>query len=85
MTLGAGLLDAKQVEVLRGPQGTGMGANGMAGLINIQVNEPTDTLEGYLDLTAAQYNTPNVAGAIGGPINDKVSYRLAAQHNSSEL
>lgn len=84
MTLGAGLLDAKQVEVLRGPQGTGMGANGMAGLINIQANEPTDTLEGYLDLTAAQYNTQNVAGAIGGPINDKVSYRLAAQHNSSD-
>lgn len=66
MTLGAGLLDAKQVEVLRGPQGTRMGANGMAGLINVQANEPTDTLEGNVELTVAQYNTQNLAGAIGG-------------------
>lgn len=66
MTLGAGLLDAKQVEVLRGPQGTRMGANGMADLINVQANEPTDTLEGNVELTVAQYNTQNLAGAIGG-------------------
>lgn len=61
-----------------------MGANGIAGLINVQANEPTDTLEGNVELTVAQYNTQNLAGAIGGPISDKVSYRIAAQRNTSD-
>lgn len=83
-TLGATLLDAKQVEVLRGPQSSLYGANALAGLINISANEPTDYLTGDLELTVAQYNTQNLAAAVGGPLSDKVSYRLAAQRNSSD-
>ena len=82
--LGATLLDAKQVEVLRGPQSSLYGANALAGLINISANEPTDYLTGDLELTVAQYNTQNLAAAVGGPISDKVSYRLAAQRNTSD-
>ena len=83
-TLGATLLDAKQVEVLRGPQSSLYGANALAGLINISANEPTDTLEGNVELTAAQYNTQNLSAAVGGPMSDKVSYRFAAQRNTSD-
>lgn len=36
----AGLLDLAQVEVLRGPQGTTLGANALAGLINLQTRAP---------------------------------------------
>ena len=84
ITLGATLLDAKQVEVLRGPQSSLYGANALAGLINISANEPTDTLEGNVELTVAQYDTQNLSAAVGGPINDKVSYRIAAQRNTSD-
>ncbi|WP_161492520.1 TonB-dependent receptor [Oceanisphaera profunda] len=83
-TLGATLLDAKQVEVLRGPQSSLYGANALAGLINITANEPTDTLTGDVELTVAQYNTQNLSAAVGGPISDKVSYRIAAQRNTSD-
>ncbi|WP_157420063.1 TonB-dependent receptor [Oceanisphaera avium] len=84
MTMGATLLDAKQVEVLRGPQGSLQGASAIGGLINVRANEPTDYVTGDLELTVAQYNTQNLSGAIGGPISDKVSYRFAAQRNSSD-
>ena len=84
MTMGATLLDANQVEVLRGPQSSLYGANALAGLINIRANEPTDTLEGNVEVTVAEYNTHNLAAAVGGPISDKVSYRVAAQRNTSD-
>ncbi|WP_319781952.1 TonB-dependent receptor [Oceanisphaera sp. IT1-181] len=84
MTLGATLLDTKQVEVLRGPQSSLYGANALAGLINISANEPTDTLTGDVELTVAEYNTQNLAAAVGGPISDNVSYRVAAQRNTSD-
>ena len=41
IALGASTFDVKQVEVLRGPQGTLYGANALAGLINIVSNDPT--------------------------------------------
>ena len=42
IALGASTFDIKQVEILRGPQGTLYGANALAGLINIVGNNPTE-------------------------------------------
>lgn len=39
------LIDLAQVEVLRGPQGTTLGANALAGLINLQTRKPTGAAE----------------------------------------
>ena len=39
--LAASLYDIQQVEILRGPQGTGFGSSAMAGLVNIQSAMPT--------------------------------------------
>ncbi|AEY01911.1 TonB-dependent receptor [Oceanimonas sp. GK1] len=84
MAGGATLLDARQVEVLRGPQGSLYGANALAGLINIRASEPTKTTEGNAELTLGQYNTRNLSAAVGGPLTNKVGYRLAAQRNLSD-
>ena len=45
----ATLFDVKQIEVLRGPQGTLYGANALAGLINVVTNKPTDIFESNLE------------------------------------
>lgn len=52
--LSGNLFDVKQVEVLRGPQGTRYGANALAGLVNIQTNDPTPYRESSLEVTAGQ-------------------------------
>jgi len=83
--LGVTLFDVKQIEVLRGPQGTTFGANGMAGVINIQSNDPTAETEGHIELTAGNYNTYTVGAAVGGTlIKDRLLGRLSVYKNSSD-
>jgi len=43
--------DVDQIEVYRGPQGSRIGANALAGLIYIQTKDPTDTFEGTSEVT----------------------------------
>jgi outer membrane receptor protein involved in Fe transport len=83
--LGVSLFDVKQVEVLRGPQGTTFGANGMAGVIVVESNEPTSQTEAHVELNAGNYNSYAVGAAVGGTlIDDKVLGRLSVYKNSSD-
>jgi len=83
--LGVTLFDVKQIEVLRGPQGTTFGANGMAGVIVVQSNEPTAETNGHFEATVGNYNTKAVGAAVGGSIiNDKLLGRISVYKNSSD-
>ncbi|MFP6836206.1 MAG: TonB-dependent receptor, partial [Pseudomonadales bacterium] len=75
----ATLFDAKQVEILRGPQGTLYGANALAGLINVVSNDPSDTFTATLDLDAGNYDALGVGAVVSGPISDELGFRLAVQ------
>jgi iron complex outermembrane receptor protein len=75
----SGFFDLDRVEVLRGPQGTLYGRSATAGVINMVTKAPTDKLDGYADLTYGNYSTKIFEGAIGGPIADRVSGRIAAK------
>ena len=72
-----GFYDVSRVEVLRGPQGTLYGRIYFAGTINIITNEPGSSLNGYFTGTVGTYRQIGTEGALGGPLADAVSARIA--------
>jgi len=52
--------DIARIEVLRGPQGTLYGRNSVGGSVNVITNRPGDTLEGYVDVMAGDYDALTV-------------------------
>ena len=82
--LAASTLDIGQVEVLRGPQGTEYGANGLAGLITMHSAAPSATPLLKVSAETAQYNSHKLGLVASGPLNEKLSYRFAAQQQESD-
>jgi len=80
----ATLYDAKQVEVLRGPQGTRLGANALAGLIYVKYQEPTDSFESNFTASLGTDDLQTYGTAFGGPLSDSLKYRAVIhQHKSN--
>lgn len=72
-----GMVDLARIEVLRGPQGTLLGKNTTAGLINMTTARPTDELSGFIELQSGEYSQERVEAALSGPIiADKLNGRL---------
>jgi len=83
--LGITMFDLKQIEVLRGPQGTTFGANGMAGVINVESNDPTNDANGHVEATVGNYNSKAVGIALNAPIvEDKLLARFSLYKNTSD-
>jgi len=80
----ATLFDVEQIEVFRGPQGTRYGANALAGLINVRTRAPTEELEGRLNVDLSSYDSATIAGALSGPLADRLTGRLALQSHRSD-
>ena len=78
------MMDTRQIEVLRGPQGTRFGTNALAGMINIRSNDPTDTLSGYAQAGMGNYDSWNVTAALSGPLTQNLLGRLAVGQTSSD-
>lgn len=73
----ATLFDVKQVEILRGPQGTAFGANALAGAINIESNKPTKETEGYVEAKVGNYHSKGMGAAISGSLSENVQGRIS--------
>ena len=79
------MFDLKQIEVLKGPQGTTYGANGMAGVVSLESNEPSTEIEGHVEATAGNYNTKAYGAAIGGTLIDNTLLgRFSIYKNTSD-
>jgi iron complex outermembrane receptor protein len=72
------MYDLDRVEILKGPQGTLYGKNTAGGAINIISRQPTDDLEGYVDVDFSRWKTLDITAAVGGPLTDSIKARFAA-------
>lgn len=84
ISLGASMFDVKQIEVLRGPQGTTFGANGLAGVVSVQSNAPARETEGHIKATVGNYNTKAYGAAVGGEISENLLGRFSIYKNTSD-
>lgn len=73
----AHLTDLDQVEVLRGPQGTRFGANGLAGLIAIKSRDPEPIASARIKASLASFSGRNLNATLNQPLSDKTQVRLS--------
>lgn len=71
------LFDLERIEILKGPQGTLYGRNTTAGVVNALTRGPGEALNGYADVKVGSFGYWSAQGAVGGPVSDRVSARLA--------
>jgi len=76
------MLDVGRIEVLKGPQGTLYGRNATGGAMNIVSAKPTREMEGFVSMSAAEYDTQKVEAAISGPLTSVLSGRLSALYDN---
>jgi len=77
----ATLIDLGQVEVLRGPQGTTLGANALAGLINLRTRSPTADETLRLEATVGDFGVGALGLVAGGALGEahESAFRFVAQ------
>ena len=78
--------DMEQVEVHRGPQGSRMGANALAGMIYMRSKEPTEIFSGLSEVTLGSDGVRSVGLAFGGPFqeNPDTKYRFSIRQDQND-
>jgi iron complex outermembrane receptor protein len=74
--LGVDFYDLERVEVLKGPQGTLLGKNVVAGSVNFITAKPVDHFEASTQLTLGEYGQKNMNLMVNAPVLDGVAARL---------
>ncbi|TCP67720.1 iron complex outermembrane receptor protein [Sphingomonas sp. PP-CE-1G-424] len=80
------VFDVRQVEVLRGPQGSLFGRNTTAGIIKFDTNKPTNDFDSRASASVGSYNSVSLDAGVGGPlIKDLLAIRLSTmiQHREN--
>src|SRR6185437_13510493 len=77
--------DLDNLQVLRGPQGTLFGRNTTGGAVLFDPKRPTNSFEGYAQLTLGSYNWHEFEGALNVPIiADKLLLRVAGDYDERD-
>ncbi|HEX7855165.1 MAG TPA: TonB-dependent siderophore receptor [Sphingobium sp.] len=69
---------ADRVEVLRGPASVLYGEGAIGGAVNVVRKQPDARLGGEFQTGTGSYGSYVAAGGVGGPVNDKLSFRFDA-------
>jgi iron complex outermembrane receptor protein len=77
-------LDLDHIEILKGPQSTFFGNNAIAGAFNIVTQKPTDSFDASARALYGQFGQYAAEGAIGGPITDTLSVRVAGIYDGQQ-
>jgi len=64
------LFDVRNIEVIRGPQGTLFGRNTTAGIVKVNTVRPSEEMSGFVRASYGTTGTTNVEGAVGGNVVD---------------
>jgi iron complex outermembrane recepter protein len=79
--LGLAIDDARQIEVIKGPQSALYGRSTYAGAINYVTVKPGNKLDGKVSLTAASHNELTYFGAVNVPLNSESwALRVRGKH-----
>ncbi|WP_137224423.1 TonB-dependent siderophore receptor [Shewanella sp. MEBiC00475] len=70
------MADIERIEVIRGPSAAMWGANAVNGVINIITKHSADTLGGYTELGAGDYEQGFAGFRYGSTLSDKVTSRI---------
>ncbi|NNF17587.1 MAG: TonB-dependent receptor, partial [Gammaproteobacteria bacterium] len=71
----ATMFDTRQVEVLRGPQGTRYGANALAGLIYVKYKDPTSAPEFDVSASVGSDASRSLGAVAGGSVTETLALR----------
>lgn len=79
------LVDMRQVEVLRGPQGTLFGRNTIGGALNMTTNPPNGTLSLFAQATIGNYDNKEFTGIANVPLDgDQLAMRVAYKYRAHD-
>ena len=74
------LVDVRQIEVLKGPQGALYGRNAVAGAILVTTKEPGDEFEGVAKLGGGSDGLAKASIRLSGPLGDTLRGSVAASY-----
>jgi len=78
------MFDTERVEVLKGPQGTLYGRNTTGGAVLFSSKMPTKEFEASLDTEYGSYGKYVLEGAMGGPLSETLTARVAFNITKSD-
>lgn len=73
--------DIRQIEILRGPQGTLYGRNALGGIVNIYTLSPFDYQGTKFSVTGGNYGLARVQAAYYDKINEKLGFSVSGYYN----
>ncbi|GGP55040.1 TonB-dependent receptor [Shewanella algicola] len=78
------MADVERIEVIRGPSAALWGANAVNGVINIITKHSADTLGGYAELGAGDYEQGFIGARYGTKLSDNTTSRMYIKGNTRD-